>query len=367
MNYYYYEKREKDRKKNYRKPSNKRGRKKSLFYLVIFVLVFFTYSVYSSIFNPVEKNNENTYILEIKEGENLKIVAQKLKDQDLIKSKTTFRSYAKFKNLESVFAGDFTLTKSMNVPEILEVINNPTVKEEIKITISEGKKITTIDQMLADQGVIATGEFINAVKNFDDWGKYPFLDQEKIQNLEFPLEGYLYPDTYFISAEENEAEILLTKMLDNFTKKISELGLDEEQTNHDLGLNSTYSLEEILTLASIVETEVRTYEDRQLVAGIYWKRLENNWRLEADITLLYEKTDRQITYEDLNSDSPYNTRKNLGLPPGPIGNPGIESIKATINFIPSEYWFYLNDPETGATIFATTNEEHNLNKNQYLY
>ena len=103
-----------------------------------------------------------------------------------------------------------------------------------------------------------------------------------------------------------------------------------------------------------------------MVAGLLWKRLENNWLLGADITSIYIKDDRNITASDLESDSPYNTRKNLGLPPGPVSNPSIEAINATLNPIETPYWFYLTTLDTGEVIYSETNDEHNLNRARYL-
>lgn len=126
------------------------------------------------------------------------------------------------------------------------------------------------------------------------------------------------------------------------------------------------SLHEVITMASIVEMEVRTTDDRPIVAGILWKRLDSGWMIGADATLLYLKEDRSIDYQDLQEESPYNTRKNAGLPPGPIGNPGIKAILATLTPEESPYFFYLTTLDTGEVIYAVTNEEHNANKVKYL-
>jgi len=119
-------------------------------------------------------------------------------------------------------------------------------------------------------------------------------------------------------------------------------------------------------MASIIENEVFGAENRKIVSGILWKRFENSWPLGADITLLYTKEDRKITAEDLASDSPYNTRKLQGLPPGPISNPSLESIEAAMFPKESSYWFYLTDPDNGEVIYAKSNEEHNQNRAKYL-
>jgi UPF0755 protein len=118
-------------------------------------------------------------------------------------------------------------------------------------------------------------------------------------------------------------------------------------------------------MASIFEDEVFGSENRKMVSGILWKRLDNNWPLGADATLLYGKKNNIITVEDLNTDSPYNTRKNQGLPPGPICSPSVSSIEAAMFPKESPYWFYLTDKD-GNVIYASSNEEHNQNRAKYL-
>jgi UPF0755 protein len=119
-------------------------------------------------------------------------------------------------------------------------------------------------------------------------------------------------------------------------------------------------------MASIVEKEVNTATDRPIVAGILWKRLDSHWQLGADATLLYLKNDNTINYQDLQENSPYNTRKNQGLPPGPICNPGLKSIEAALNPQSSAYFYYLTDPASGSVVYAATNDEQNANKAKYL-
>jgi UPF0755 protein len=167
------------------------------------------------------------------------------------------------------------------------------------------------------------------------------------------LEGYLYPDTYFLTPTGFDPKDVIYLTLDNFENKIKELNIDKTK------------IHEIVTLASIVENEVYGAENRKIVAGILKKRMANGWTLDADITLLYLKDDRKITSADLESDSPYNTRKNKGLPPSPIGNPSIESISAVLNSKDSPYWFYLTASD-GEVIYAKTNEEQNVNRAKYL-
>jgi UPF0755 protein len=338
----------------------RRKTKKRILLKIVIVLVIiagFTYWQYKSYINhPVDKNDTTNISFQVKEGTTAKTIAYDLKEEGLIKSKTAFYIYVKNNNKgESILAGRFLLTKSMNVKEIVEALADPTLAEEV-ITIQEGLRIRDIDEKLATLGLTNEGEFINAVKNFNGWEYYDFLDETTLKTLDLPLEGYIYPDTYFLDPTEFKAEDLIYLALDNFENKFKTANSDRNGK----------SINEIITMASIIENEVREEEDRAMVSGILWKRIESEWTLGADATLRYINGDKDITASDLKLDSQYNTRKNTGLPPGPISNPSISSIKAALNPKESEYWFYLSTSDTGETIYARSNEEHNINRAKYL-
>ena len=182
--------------------------------------------------------------------------------------------------------------------------------------------------------------------------KYQFLQDENIKTLE----GYLFPDTYFFSKEIN-TEGIIEKMLDNFNKKLTE-SLREEIKSQGK------TISEIITMASILEMEVRNKNDREVVSGIFWNRIKNRQPLQSDITLTYVLgvKKKQYSIEDTKADSPYNTYLNKGLPPGPISNPGMDAIIAALHPKATEYSYFLSDPDTGETVFAKTFEEHKKNK-----
>lgn len=321
--------------------------------LIIFLAGLFYFNYRSDIYNAVDPENSEDISFQVKKGESVKKIAKNLEEKNLIDSKFSFYLYTKWHSLgEHIIAGHFVLNQAMNVPEIVTVISDPAQAEYI-ITIQEGLTIRDIDEKLVELNLIEPGEFISAVKNFDGWEYYKFLNPEKLKTLDLPLEGYLYPDTYFLDPATFESQDLIYLALDNFENKISEI-------------SPISSFHEILTMASIIENEVFGEQDRKIVSGILWKRLENGWPIGADATLLYVTNDRKIDAADLEIDSPYNTRKNPGLPPGPISNPSIESIKAALNPQASEYWFYLTTLDTGEVIYAKTNEEHNANREKYL-
>lgn len=324
----------------------------------LLAIIAIGYSWYT-IYTPVDKNDKQEISFVIKSGTSAKQVAQSLKDDNLIKDVNIFYGYIRITGEDkNITAGRFMLNKSMNIPKIIGVIT-VAVASESTVTIQEGLTIRDIDDKLSAQGLINNGEFEKAVKNFNDYDSYPFIDKETVSSLEFPLEGYLYPDTYFVNGIEFDPNELITKMLNNFEAKFEEIQpLFDKQDR---------SLHDIITMASILQKEVRTPQDYNIVSGILWKRLDNGWHLGADATILYATGKETIDVADLEVDSPYNTRLHVGMPPGPISNPDIEHIKAAITPEESDYWYYLTTLDTGEVIYAKTNDEHNINKATHLY
>jgi UPF0755 protein len=326
---------------------------------VIALLAFFGYQkirydyVIKTAVN-LNDNTENSFI--IKKGDSLNQIAINLLSKNLILDDGIFKSYLKDNNFDrKIIAGRFLLNRSMTIPQIAAKITDSKQSEFI-LTVPEGSTIIDIDKKLVELNVIRDGEFITATKNFSDFSKYSFLDKEKISQLPHPLEGYLFPDTYFIDPNNFKSEDLIQLMLNNFEKKIAG-EIDHIQSR---------TLPDIITMASILEKEVRTDKDLPIVSGILWKRFDSNMQMGADATLLYLKEDRSLDYKDLSEDNPYNTRRHIGLPPGPISNPGLKTIKAAISPETSPYFYYLTKPGTGEVVYAVTNDEHNLNKAKYL-
>jgi len=325
------------------------------------ILCFLGYSKYSNGVNtPLDKESTEKISIIIKKGMSAGEIADTLEEKGIIRSDFSFYWYARLNDLDkNIVSGRFILSPAMTVPEILTKISDAKESEAV-ITIQEGLKIRDIDARLTEMEMVKEGEFISAVKNFDDYERYPFLDKKLLKEtlkLDLPLEGYLYPDTYFLDPTEFKANDLIYKALNNFKNKINE--------HPEILTQSRIKMHDLVTMASIVEREVRSSSDRKTVAGILWKRLESDWKLDADATLLYTKADNKITSADLASDNPYNTRRVGGLPPGPICNPSIDSILSALNPTESNYWFYLTAKD-GTTKYATSNDEHNANKAKYL-
>ncbi|RLJ10050.1 MAG: endolytic transglycosylase MltG, partial [Candidatus Aenigmatarchaeota archaeon] len=334
------------------------------YFFVVFIcfLLFFVWQgIYlpphlsiSSGGSPKNITGSQNEFFSIEKGEGLLEIAENLESQGIIKNKIFFIIYVALKNqARSLQAGKYLLSSEMSIKQIAEkFISGDTIK--IKITIPEGFRLKQIDTLLA-QNAIQSELALLSVDKFKN--KFNFL-KDAPNNA--GLEGFLFPDTYYFSTQES-SEHIAEIFLRNFDKKLTpELRKEIKNQNK--------TIFEIITMASLLEKEVKTYKDKQIVAGILWKRAENNIPLQVDATITYltGKKTTKISKQETQIDSPYNTYKYKGLPIGPICNPGLDSIKAAIYPKDSEYWYYLST-ETQGTIFSKTLEQHNKAKARYLH
>lgn len=340
--------------------ANKTSRFAIIIAAIIILWFAYDYFAYSaSLKKPKDPENKTKIMILVRKGENAKIIARNLYDKKIISNSRYFYRYIKnADNGAKIIAGGFMVSPSMTIPEIASIVTDPS-KSQYSLTVPEGFSVKDIDKKLTEMELIKSGEFASAVKNFADYAKYDFLDKNTLQKLDLPLEGYLFPDTYFLSPDNFSFDSLIKKMLDNFNKKLA-----PEMQNAISRQNKT--IHQIITMASILEKEGYTQNDFEMISGILWKRLKNNWLLDADAAILYITGKKTLSSADIEIDSPYNTRRKRGLPPGPISNPGLNAIKASISPKSSPYWFYLTEPKKLKTIYAKTNEEHNINKAKYL-
>ncbi|NNM84075.1 endolytic transglycosylase MltG [Candidatus Parcubacteria bacterium] len=187
----------------------------------------------------------------------------------------------------------------------------------------------------------------------------PLISAQKVVALGASQEGYLFPDTYFFPPDAS-AESVVKAMRANFDAKIATLTSDIEASGH--------SLSDIITMASLVEKEARTDNDKRIVAGILWNRLARKMPLQVDAVFgyIYNRDTYSPSLADLTVNSPYNTYTHIGLPPGPICNPGLESILAALHPIKTNYLYYLTD-KNGVMHYATTYAAHQANQRKYLH
>lgn len=282
-------------------------------------------------------------------------VAQNLENEGLIKNNFAFIVYLNYKRaINKIQAGDYEIAQNLSIIQVAEIVTMGKT-ETSSITIPEGWDLIKIAERVEAKGISTKSQFLAQAKVKNYQSSYDFL---KTAPKEATLEGYLYPDTYQLTKSATSDE-LIKKMLDNFGKKFT------KEIRAKIPENKI-STHEIITLASIVEREVAKPEDRQLVGSVFNNRLEIGMALESCATIQYilRENKQQFTYEETRTPSPYNTYLNRGLPPGPIGNPSIESILAAIEPPESDYLYFLSSK--GTTYFSKTFQEHEAKKAKYL-
>ncbi|HUW72220.1 MAG TPA: endolytic transglycosylase MltG [Candidatus Humimicrobiaceae bacterium] len=321
---------------------------------IIFIIILGLFIAWQFIYLPKSLSSEEELTFTVKEGEGSKDISVNLEKTGLIKWGPAFRIYVLREEVAGKLqAGNYHLSPSMNIPEIVNKFVNGDVIQE-KITFPEGFNLRKIKKSFENSEFLKTidlGKF--KIINFK--GEFDFLSGAPD---EVSLEGFLFPDTYFFEPDMKEREVAEI-FLSNFDKKIAPY--QNEISAADL------TLFDVITMASLIEKEVQTKEDKELVSGIFWKRIGLGKPLESCATIAYIKGVDQWLYsfEDTRIESPYNTYLNPGLPLGPICNPGLESILAALYPKDSDYWYYLSTPE-GETIFSKTFEEHSIAKGKYL-
>ncbi|MBV9158976.1 MAG: endolytic transglycosylase MltG [Candidatus Kaiserbacteria bacterium] len=279
-------------------------------------------------------------LVSVPEGASLKDISVGLQSGGVVRSALAFRVLVTLLGHErSVHAGDYLFKEPKDVFSVARSISIGAYGlEPVKIRIPEG---ATTRSMAIIYG--------SRLSRFDP---QKFLAEAQ------PMEGYLFPDTYFFLPNATE-DTVIKSMRQNFDI--------QEASIAPLVASSTHSLADIVTMASIVEREARNTQDRRMIAGVLWNRIKKGMPLQVDVTFLYTlgKGTFQLTMKDLTADSPYNTYKNPGLPPTPIGSPSLDSLEAAANPIKSDYLFYLAD-NSGVTHYSKTYAQHMQYKRMYL-
>lgn len=294
----------------------------------------------------------------IAKGDGSNVVATNLKKNGLISQKIYFWIYLKRHNLLSkIYPGEYLLNGNLTIPEIVTIITNP---QEVFITVTfpEGWSAKQMADRLTAKGFDGAA-FLELVNNpsAEILSQFSVLAKKPSGAT---LEGYLFPDTYKFSKEATP-EGILKKILNNTESKIT----DEIRKQAS---DQNKSIFQILTMASLLEKEVSTVEDFKIVAGIFWNRIAIGQPLQSCATLAFilGENKKQYSSADTQVKSPYNTYLNKGLPPGPISNPGMNTILAALNPTETEYNYFLTDPENkNNTIYSKTYEEHVANKKKF--
>ncbi len=377
------------KRRHKRRKTNKIARRIALYLVSIILLAMlalgiFGYTYVTSAIKPVDSKSTAYVQVEIPEGSGNRLIGQILEKKGLIKSATVFNYYTKFKNYGNFQSGYYNLQKSMSLEKIANTLQaggtaQPSDPVLGKVLIPEGYTIKQISEAITsnantksktDKTPFTAKAFLEKVKDktFIEKmvKKYPKLlaslpDASKVK---YQLEGYLFPATYTYSDKTSVED-----MIDSMLKAMD----DNLSAYYDTIASKNLTVNEVLTLASLVEKEGATDDDRKKIASVFYNRLNQDMPLQSNIAILYatDKLGTKTTLAedaaiDTSIDSPYNIYKNTGLMPGAVDNPGLSAIKATIEPDSTDYLYFVADVTTGNVYYAKTYDEHEANVEKYV-
>lgn len=315
-------------------------KKTSIITTIILITGLFVFLWWNNGIKPVDKNDKTQSIFVVDKGAGVREIANKLKKENLIRDPVVFFLLVKKEGIDGkIQAGDFRLSPSMSALEIAENLTHGTL--DVWVTIPEGKRAEEIADILKTKLLTYQTSWPISLAKY---------------------EGYLFPDTYLIP-KNADIDLIINIMKNNFEKQYAQV----EATK------SSFTKNEIVTIASLIEREAKHSKDRPLVASVITNRLNIGMKLDIDATIQYalgyqitEKSwwKRELTKADIDFPSPYNTYRNPGLPPTPIANPGLASLQAAANPAKTNYLYYISDKQ-GINHYAETLDEHNANIRKY--
>lgn len=335
--------------------------------IIAIIIIMVALAIFSAFFfrslTPVDLEDKENVEFVVESGWGKGTIADALEDAGLIRSAFFFKVYVRLNDIDNLMAGTYSLSASMTVDDIVNVMSRGDNLENKTVTVTfvEGRRFPYyVSKISESMGFLE--EDIYALTSNTEYlesliSKYWFLSEEILDpNIYYPLEGYLFPDTYEFRQSATIEEVL--------DKMLTEMG-DKLKVYEDELKVSNYSIHDLLTLASMVELEAVTADDRRILAGVFYNRLNSGWTLGSDVTTYYAaKKDmtESLTTGDLNDCNAYNTRGTCvaGLPVGPICSPSYSSITASIEPEESDYYYFVAD-KTNAIYFARTEAEHLAN------
>jgi len=337
----------------------------------VYGIVSFAYNEY---LKPVDATSSEIIEVEIPSGSSLSKISEILYENGLIRNKTVFKLFVDLSdNTSKLKAGKYKLSKNMSMREIMdELLTGSAAVPTVKITIIEGWNIRRMAEYLVqEKGFNFTEEeFINAarVENFTEFVFLQEIPEQRRsgENGIIPLEGYLFPDTYIVY-EDASPEDIMRKMLTQFEKVYDET---MKQRADELGM----TMDEVVTLASIIQREARKTEEFPMISAVFHNRLKKGMNLESCATVQYIINENRwsLTEEEMRIESPYNTYINEGLPIGPISSPGRLALTSALNpfeeFMNPQkpyLYFVLKDPNTGEHAFNYSYNAHLRDKEKY--
>ena len=319
----------------------------------------------SHVDDPANGADRSSRTFVVRQGESAEEIARRLESAGLIPNAMLFRVRAQLEGAESgLAAGEYELSPSMRPTEILAILVQGKTKQSPLVTIPEGWRAEEIAERLAARGVGTAEEFMRVVRE----GRSSSSALAS-RPAGASLEGYLFPETYAIDARSTP-ESVAQRMVEQFDSQFTP---EMREKASRLGM----SIHQIVILASVIEREAVVPSERPLMAGVFYNRLNAGIRLDADPTVQYALTiadpdaqrkygwwKKDLTVDDLQIDSPYNSYRYPGLPPGPICNPGLASLRAAVEPATTDYVYFVAKPD-GSHAFARTLDEHNDNVARY--
>ena len=371
------------------KPTKKKKKFRFVRFLVTLLILlallgvggFYGYRYAESALQPIDPSSKQYVKVQIPEGSNSQEIGSILEKSGLIKHGLLFTAYVKYKNYSDLKSGYYNLQKSMSTEDLIKALQKggtPEPQEVVyaNLIIPEGFTLEQIAQTVAQlQGEfkepLTTEAFMAKVQdeNFiaQEVARYPKLLESlpaKDSGVRYRLEGYLFPATYTIK-ESTTIESLIDEMLATMDKNLSPHYATIKEKN--------LTVNELLTIASLVEKEGAKTEDRKLIAGVFYNRLNLGIPLQSNIAILYAegKLGQKISLADdvaidTAIDSPYNVYKNIGLMPGPVDSPSLDAIESSINQTKSDNLFFVANVQDGKVYFAATKEEHDKNVEEHI-
>ena len=358
------------------------------FFVTVFVLLillgvggFFGYRYVESALQPVDANSKQYVTVQIPEGANLQQIGDTLEKSELVKHGFIFSLYAKYKDYNDLKSGYYNLQKSMSTDDIIKELQKggtpqPQEVALANLTIPEGYTLDqiaqTVGQLQGDFKEPLTADAFLAKVQDETFisqlvAKYPTLLESlptKESGVRYRLEGYLFPATYAIK-ESTTIESLIDEMVAAMDKNLS--------AHYTAIKEKNLTVNELLTIASLVEKEGLKTDDRKLIAGVFYNRLNLGMPLQSNIAILYAegKLGQNISLADdaaidTTINSPYNDYTNLGLMPGPVDSPSLDAIEASINQTKSDYLYFVANVQDGKVYFANTREEHDRNVAEHV-
>ncbi|TVP92434.1 endolytic transglycosylase MltG [Alkalibacterium sp.] len=342
----------------------------SILIILVIILVVSGYHYYTTSLEPLEPESNEDVPVEIPIGSSRTDIARILEENNIIRSAFVFNYHLRFTGEEGFQAGYYLFSPSMSTDEIVWMLQEggtPITEESTgRLTIPEGYTIEQVAIVIDNQTDYSVDDFFELVESDDfldeKYEEFPELLAEAIEHKDetlYTLEGYLYPATYEYF-EDTSLDNLVTQMISRMDSVMSEYYGEIAEMDS--------SVHDILTMASFIEREGITYEDRELISGVFYNRLEIDMPLQTDVSVTYALGQHQerITYDDLEVDSPYNLYEHRGLGPGPVNNPDEESIRASMYPAETDYMFFLADLSTRNIYFSETYEQHLEYQNEYL-